>query len=503
MKDRGFLNQEAGMVTDIQVRRLMKYMQEEGQLNRAAQRAGMSEKTARKYLRSRQTPGEMMQERTWRTRPDPFGDVRDGVHEMLSANTQLEAKTIFDWLQEKYPGRFADGQLRTFQRMVKIWRATEGPSKEVFFPQKHQPGQLGQSDFTFMGTLGITIQGVPFDHLIYHFVLPYSNWEAGTVCFSESFESLSLGLQNALWTLGAVPAAHQTDRLSAAVNNLSDTAEFTERYMGLMRHYGMEPKRIQAGRGNENGDVEQRHHRFKKALDQHLMLRGSRDFSARADYEAFLETIFMRLNAGRRERLREELAAMRGLPGVRLDACKKLRVQVRSSSTIHVKHNVYSVHSRLIGEQVEVRLYADVLEVWYAQKCVEKVPRIRGNREKHRIQYRHIIDWLLRKPGAFRGYRYRDDLFPTTHFRIVYDLLKKQDSLRADRHYLEILELAAKTSEAEVETALKLLIESENAITLSSVRELVGSAVPAVPEISIDAVDLAEYDTLLENQEVA
>lgn len=153
-----------------------------------------------------------------------------------------------------------------------------------------------------MEELGVTIRGQSFAHLLYHFVLPYSNWETGTVCFPESFESLSEGLQNALWRLGKVPERHRTDRLSTAVNNMSDPAEFTERYQGLMRFYGLEGEKTQANHGNENGDVEQRRRRFKRAVAQGLMLRGSVDFASVDEYKSFLEVLFERLNAGRRER---------------------------------------------------------------------------------------------------------------------------------------------------------------------------------------------------------
>ena len=274
----------------------------------------MDEKTARKYLRENKLPSECRAEHTWRTREDPFATKWEEVEELLSMNPNLQAKTLFNYLQGKYPGRFEDGQLRTLQRRVKIWRALEGPPREVFFAQRHEPGRLGQSDFTHLTPLEITIAGQPFSHLLYHFVLTYSNWEAGTVCFSESFESLSEGLQNALWRLGKVPHAHQTDRLSSAVHKLGHPELFTDRYESLLRHYGLEGRTIGAGKANENGDIEQRHHRFKVALDQTLLLRGSRDFASRVEYEAFLQAFFDQLNAGRRTRLDEELAVMRPLP---------------------------------------------------------------------------------------------------------------------------------------------------------------------------------------------
>ena len=258
----------------------------------AAMKAGMDEKTARKYQRLGKLPSELKTQHTWRTRKDPFEDTWHEIKMMLEINPGLEAKTIFEDLQRKNPGEFADGQLRTLQRRIKFWRATEGPQKEVFFTQIHKPGELGESDFTHMSKLGVTIGGEPFSHLIYHFVLTYSNWETGTVCFSESFESLSQGLQNALWELGGVPEKHRTDRLSTAVNKTNHPEEFTRNYQDLLDHYKIKGCKTNPDSPHENGDVEQRHYRFKRALDQALMLRGSRDFIDRDEYELFLRKLF-------------------------------------------------------------------------------------------------------------------------------------------------------------------------------------------------------------------
>jgi hypothetical protein len=340
------------MVTDGQVRLLMRGIQREKSLAVAAAKAGMSEKTARRYRDLGKLPGEVRPRHDWRTRSDPFEAVWATVRGHLEREPRLEARTLFEALQRQSPGQFSDGQLRTLQRRVKTWRAIEGPAREVYFPQVHTPGRLCESDFTHMTSLGVTLAGRPFEHLVYHFVLTYSNWETGTICFSESFESLSDGLQNALWELGGVPAEHRTDRLTAAVHKTEHPEEFTQRYEALLRHYGVVGQRIQAGQANENGDVEQSHHRFKRALDQALLLRGSRDFADRAVYVAFLDQLLGRRNAGRKERFAEEQSALRLLPSQRLDAGKRLLVRVGPSSTVRVQHNVYSVHSRLMGEQV-------------------------------------------------------------------------------------------------------------------------------------------------------
>jgi len=292
------------MITpDRKVRKLMEEYQKTGKLSKAALRADLDPKTARKY-RSGPMPSQRKSVHDWRTRPDPFEDVWPWIEEQLSTNPGLQAKTLFDAICRELPSRFADSQLRTLQRRIKVWRAHYGQAKEVFFSQVHHPGVLCQSDFTRMGTLDVTIAGQPFDHLLYHFVLTYSNWETASVCFSESFESLASGLQDALFELGGVPGRHRTDQLTAAVVNLGDREEFTQRYNALMEHYKLEPQKTQAGHGNENGDVEQSHNRFKQALNQALMLRGSRDFAGREDYEAFLRQLIDQLNAGPQQTLR-------------------------------------------------------------------------------------------------------------------------------------------------------------------------------------------------------
>jgi hypothetical protein len=449
-------------------------------------------------------PSGVAKEHTWRTRPDPFEDVWDEVREHLELFSGLEAKTLFEWLQRRYPGRFQDGQLRTLQRRVKFWRATAGPPGEVFFPQEHVAGDLCQSDFTDMSSLGVTIQGQRFEHLLYHFVLTYSNWETGRVCFSESYESLSCGLQSALWELNGVPRSHRTDRLSAAVNNLSNVDEFTHRYEALLEHYELNGQKTRPGRGNENGDVEQRHYRFKEVVEQRLMLRGSREFESREAYEEFLRGMFAELNAGRRERFSEEQKVLRRLPVRRLEDAKRLQSRVGKSSTIAVLGNVYSVHSRLVREQVDVRVHPEHLEVWYGQRLVERLPRLRG-KGHHHIQYRHIIDWLVRKPGAFAHYRYRSDLFPTTRFRMAYDTLVEQNRSGADKEYLAILYLAARQSEAGVDEALNRLLSAGWAINASAVEALLVESQSPGParDPRVTPVDLSVYDALLEAKEEA
>jgi len=233
------------------------------------------------------------------------------------------------------------------------------------------------------------------------------------------------------------------------------------------------------------------------------MLRGSQDFSSRPEYEQFLNKIFDQLNAGRQKKLEEELSVLRRLPVRQLDDYKPKEVTVSPSSTIHVQHNTYSVHSRLIGERVLVKIYVDYLEVWYAQRKVEHIPRLRGE-SKYRIDYRHIIDWLVRKPGAFKNYRYKSEMFPSSYFRIVYDYLKRENPLRAHKEYVAILYMAAKEGESLTESAIRHLLSREQVLSAESVRQIItkDSQIPSITDIAIDAVSLKAYDELLNIREV-
>lgn len=487
------------MKSDAEVRLYMKERSKGRTQEQAAAKAGMSVRAARRYEQLRQVPSQLKRPRTHQTRPNPFADDWPWVVAELERDPALQAKTLFGVLCERQPGRYTPMQLRTLQRHVAQWRLAHGPEREVIFPQVHRPGVAAQSDFTHMGDLAITLGGAPFPHLLFHLVFVYSNVEAVRVCFTESFEALVEGLEGALWALGGVPRQHRTDRLGAAITPLDadGQAQARERYAAVMRHYGMEPTVNNRGVAHENGDVEQAHHRCKEALDQALRARGSRDFRDRSAYERFLTEVVRRRNATREARWAEERAALRPLPPLALAPCRELHVRVNRFSTIHILRNTYSVPARLIGATLLVRVRAEALELYRGTAKLLTLPRLVGH-GRQRIDYRHVIWSLARKPGAFANYRYHDELFPSVTFRRAYDTLATARPTRADREYVRVLHLAASTSEAEVEAALLLLLEQGAAPTLDAVRELV--RVPgshAIPPLAPAALDLSIYDRLL------
>jgi len=264
----------------------------------------------------------------------------------------------------------------------------------------------------------------------------------------------------------------------------------------------MQPTWNNTGVAHENGDVEQSHHRFKQAVDQALRVRWCRDFASRSAYEHFLQDLVYKRNQTRDARFTAEKEVLRPLPAAPLSPCKELRVTVSRFSTIHVGSNIYSVPSRLIGTMVMIRVRAETLEGYVGTSPVFILPRLVG-KHKHRIDYHHIIWSLVRKPGAFAAYQYRDELFPTTTFRLAYDRLLTDWPKRSNQEYVRILHLAATTSEAEVETALCLLLEAGTLPTLLAVRDLVHlPTVPSIPHLHTPPLDLSPYDQLIPSRRI-
>jgi len=484
----------------------MEEMSKHGKIGRAAMKADMDRKTARKYVEAGTLPSQMKKERDWCTRADPFEDVWPKLEEQLRDVPELEAKTLFEQLQSEHPNRFDDGQLRTLQRKIRRWRAEHGPEKEVVLAQRHRPGEAAQSDFTDATELGVIVAGELLSHMLYVLVLPFSNWQWATVCFSESMASLRHGLQRSLFQLGRVPMYHQTDNSTAATHNIppaqKETVQgrkrpFNEDYLALMRHYGMTPRTTAVGAKQQNGDVEASNGSVKRRLNQRLLLRGSREFESVQAWQDFVDDVMSKANATKHDRVEQELALMRELDVAKLAEYTEELVFVSEQSTIRIKSCLYSVPSRLIRHQVKVRIYHDRIAVSYAGAEQFACERVR--RGKKRIDYRHVIWSLVRKPGAFARYVYREEMFPTLTFRRAYDAIHKDlEGTKGDVEYLRILHHAAGTLETDVETALRLLLEAGKPIRAEDVKALVASGTtPKVPQLEEPSVALDVYDALL------
>ena len=368
----------------------------------AAAMAGMSERSARRW-QSSPLPSETKTEHRWRTRPDPFDGVwEEEILPLLQgeAADKLRATTIIDWLEEQHPGRFSASQLRTLQRRLQDWRALNSPDKEVYFPQEHPPGREAQIDFTHCNSLEVTVGGRAHRHRLFQLVLSHSGWRYAEVAAGETFLALKQGLQNTLWELGGAPRVIRSDNTSAATHEMrrSRGRALNDSYAELLDHYGLESTLINAGVSHENGVAEQAHHRLKDAIDQALILRGSRDFISVDEYTCFIKKVVDRRNRLVQEKLEQERPHLQLLPPAPVPDYVNYRAKVRKWSTVQAVGRTYTVPSRLIGKEVQIRLYADHLEVYYKGTFVERMERVKGEREAQ-VDYRHVIGSLVRNPG--------------------------------------------------------------------------------------------------------
>jgi len=357
-----------------------------------------------------------------------------------------------------------------------------------------------------MGGLGITIQGRALAHKLFHAVLPYSNWEWAVRAHSESSLSMRSGLKATLSRLGKVPRELLTDHSSTATHQLhrgGSTRVFNEEYLGICAHYGITPRTINVGRPQENGSCESSHGHLKRRIKQHLLLRGSGDFSSEEEYDGFLIKVLEASNLRRTERLSGDLAAMSEKVIEDLADYRELMVDVRNDSTIRVNKMVYSVPSRLIGEKLLARVYENHIVLLKGALEVAQLPLSRGDRGAI-IDFRHVIGHLLRKPGAFAGYRWREELFPSLVYRSAYDHLERTTS-EADRRYLEVLKLAADEGQTAVESALEqLLLASRPVITVKEIKAMLDTWRDLEREWRERPpleVRLEDYDSLLDGGE--
>jgi len=423
------------------------------------------------------------------------------VEAWLSANPAMQARSALEELQRRYPGRFEDGQQRSLQRRFKQWRLDHGVAvKAIYFAQEHLPGRLLQLDWFHPRDFAVTISGEAYRHLLCHCVLSFSNWEWVSVCHSESFSSLKTALQGALWELGGVPSLCQVDNSSTATHRLSKQGQrrgFNERFLGLLAHYGMQPKTIQVGQANENGDVESAHRHLRSYLVDTLALRGNADFESVEAYEAWLRDQVARRNASRALKLAQERELFAALPPVRLPEYEELPCQVNKYGLVRVGKGSYSVPAKYRGQSLRARVFERGIELWHQGQCIARFEQS-ANASGAAIDWRHLIEDLCRKPGAFERYRYRDFFYPSEPWRRASDALRARfRSVRADSDYLQILRLSLEHGMERIEKLLQNLLEV-NDLSLDRVRHELGhQAQWRERALDLAPIDLSSYDRLL------
>ncbi len=489
-------------VTDRQMRLFMQF-RKSNPAALAAAKAGFSPATAYRLEKDPRLPSQKKEPRS-RRRPDPLEGVWDSeVVPMLKAAPALRPVGVFEELLRRHP-HLEPGVRRTLERRIRSWRAVHGPDREVIFRQEHPPGRMGLSDFCDMRDLGVSVAGVPLDHRLYHFRLPFSGFESAHVVLGgESFVALAEGLQNALWTLGGAPQQHRSDSLSAAFRNLDADAkeDATRGYEALCAHYGMTPTRNNAGVSHENGSIESAHGHIKRALEDELLLRGSRDFDSLAAWRKFVDELVGRRNARNAARIDLERAALKELPPRKTSDYEEARVTVTSSSAFTLRKVFYTVPSRLIGHKLLVRLYDDRLDVFQGGSHLLTLPRGRSRpngKHGHVVDYRHVIHSLRRKPMALLNLVYRDQLFPRRAYARAFDALLAQAGEKAVcRTMVSLLALAhERACEAELAIALEEGLNAGRLPSLPALMERFAPKTASAPNVVIALPALALYDAI-------
>lgn len=469
----------------------------------SAAKSGFSTSTGYRTDKDRRLPSQKKVPRD-RRRPDPLIAVWDSeIVPMMKSTPGLRPVAIFGEMLKRHP-ELGDGVRRTMERRIRSWLAIHGPDQEVIFRQVHEPGRMGLSDFTDMGDLDITVVRVPLVHRLYHFRLAYCGFEhAHVILGGESYVALAEGLQNALWALGGAPHEHRSDSLSAAFRNLDDVAakDLTERYEALCTHYGMTPSRNNTGIAHENGSIESSHGHLKKAVEDAVLLRGSRDFDDLASYRLFIDEITSRRNARISKRIDVERAALQALPVRRTTDFEEVLVHVTSSSSFILRRVLYTVPSRLIGHRLRVRLFDDRLEVFIGGTPLMTLARGRPHPDRkhgHVIDYRHIIHSLRCKPMALLNLVYRDQLFPRQAYARAFDaLLAAQAPKIACKITVELLALAhERACEAELAEQLAADLDARRLPDLKALQELFKPDGRGVPDVVVKLAPLSDYDEL-------
>ena len=422
----------------------------------------------------------------------------------MKAAPGIRAIAVFEELRRRHP-EFGPGVRRTLERRMRAWRALAGPERDVIFRQEHEPGRLGLSDFTDTSALGIAIVGVALTHRLYHFRLAFSGFEhAHVVLGGESFVALAEGLQNALWALGGAPLEHRSDSLSAAFRNLDRDAQedLTVRYEAFCGHYGMTPTRNNPGVAHENGSIESSHGHLKKALEDALLLRGSRDFDDLNAYRCFIDEVVGRRNANNRKRIELERSRLTPLPKRRTADYEEKIVTVTSSGGFILRRVFYTAPSRLIGHRLRVRLYDDRLDCFLGSTPMMTLRRghpLSNSKGGHVVDYRHVIRSLRRKPMALANLVYRDQLFPRPAYRRTFEILRAElGDKRACNITVELLALAHdRGCEAELAQVTSTRNSMpDNYLTWRCCVNASATSPASVPVIEVELVPLNAYDEL-------
>ena len=453
-----------------------------------ASQVGCSVSTVGRYLRDGKVPVYKRSNKS--NRKDPL----DGYYDIIKEKLQLEGNILLDDLFEYIQMKGYTGSARTLRRKTKKLRDYY-KSKEVFFQREVSPNEIMEGDFT---EYYVEIAGVKRKTYIWVTSLPYSNRIHATPFYNCTFECFAEGSMKAFENFSGTAKTYRLDNMSPVVKKVlkGKDREITQKFASFKDHYGLTPDFCSPGRGNEKGNVESNNKHLKRKITSRINLYNKK-FETLEQFQEFLWKLCDELNRRDKVVSKFSIEKLNPLPVAPFRAFRSIVVSISKYSLFSLDNtgHMYSVPSNLIGLYLEVRVYTNKIQVIHEQEKVCEHKRLYGPKGIASIQLEHIIDGLIKKPGAIKDWKYRDLLFEKEAWKRFYERLIKSGG--RDKDYLKCLKLVSTHGRELVTTAMELALE-EDVVNLSFLEELLEGKESL--DLSPLNINLDSYDHFLQGE---
>ena len=450
---------------------------------------GVSRRSVIRYLKDGKIPSYSRVTKS--NRQDPMSEFYDLVKEKLELNYKFPLNELFEFICHKG----YEGSERTLRRKTRSLRM-QLKNNEVFFQREVLPGEIMEGDFT---EFYIEIAGTKRKVYLWVTSLPYSNSYFATPYYHCSFEAFSDGSVQSFNEFQGIAKKYRLDNMSPAVTKILSGKDriVTSRFSQLQSHYKFQQDFCNPAKGNEKGNVEANNKFIKSKINAHISLYNL-SFSSLNAFKEFVWKVCRDHN--KRESVSKKFLeeSLLSLPPVPFKCFRTVVVSISKYSLFNLETtgHMYSVPSHLIGLSLEVRIYPDLIEVIHDGKVTCAHQRIYGMKGLVSIMPEHVIDGLLKKPGAMKDWKYRSVLFERPAWNNFYNKLISKGG--RDKDYLKCLKLISKHGRELVTIAMEISLEEDEELSSIQLSNLITNDMNNIHEIQPLKMDLNHYDIFLE-----
>ena len=453
-----------------------------------ADQLGISRRSVIRYLKQGKIPKYSRPNKS--NRPDPMENFYQIASDKIESNPKILLTDLYDYLC----GLGYTGSERTLRRKTRDQRR-QLKAKEVYFQREVKPGEIMEGDFT---ELYLEIGGKRRKVYLWVTSLPYSNSYYATAYYNCTFECFADGSVNAFNEFGGIAQKYRLDNMSPAVSKILSGKDrvVTQRYKDFQDHYGFMQDFCNPAKGNEKGNVESNIGHFKKRLLSQIALHQL-TFTYIDALREYVWSFCKERNNTAQIKPRFEQEGLQSLPSQRFKPFRTTVVKISRYSLFNLDRtgHQYSVPSQYIGLSLEARVYYDRIEVVQADQVVAQHKRLHGRCGHVSIQLEHVIDGLIRKPGAMKDWKHRDVLFDRPAWRRFYELQKSQG--RSDKEFLSCLRLIKQHGRSLVTLAMELAAEGQADLSSTALENLITNRLDNIYDIKPIKTDLTVYDDLM------